>query len=68
MSFDELNAADCLSAGLIMRPEVSDTCAIVGRYRAECFDSDGLLKWVEEFNNLVVNTGDVLNITYQVSV
>ena len=30
---------------------------IAGRFRVECVGADGKLKWVEEFDNLVVNVG-----------
>jgi len=30
---------------------------IRGRWKAECYDANGKLKWVEEFENIVVNEG-----------
>lgn len=38
--------------------------ALQNRYRIECFDKDGKLKWVEDVHNLVTNQGlnDVLDV------
>ena len=37
------------------------------RYRIECYDRQGRLKWVEELDNLVVNEAldDILNVYYK---
>ena len=40
---------------------------ITHRYKVECFDKDGKLKWVDGFDNLVVNVGldDILDKFYK---
>lgn len=51
------------SAALGLRAAVQRSVAIkLGvlrgtHYRVDCFGADGVLKWTEEFDNLVVNTG-----------
>jgi len=46
------SADACLGAGLdVGGPKMESI------YRVECFGSDGLLKWVEEVHNTVVNAG-----------
>lgn len=54
---DTLHIAESAAAGLVMRPDISEKCEAVGRYRVECLDKDGNLKWAEEFPNLVVDAG-----------
>jgi hypothetical protein len=36
---------------------VPEGMEVIGRYKFECFDADGNLKWVEEFDNLVTTLG-----------
>lgn len=57
MSDDILNVEATASAGLVARPSASDELKVVGRYHVECYDADGNLKWADDIENLVVNTG-----------
>lgn len=34
-----------------------DNAEVIGRYRMECVGADGQVKWVEEFDNMVVQAG-----------
>jgi len=46
-----------MAAGLVMRPRLAMGRALSVHYKVECFGPDGRLKWVDEFDNLVVNVG-----------
>jgi hypothetical protein len=35
----------------------SDEMEVSGKYTAQCFDASGVLKWTEDFNNLVTTQG-----------
>lgn len=48
---------DIIGAGVVRGSGQSDVMEAIGRYRAECFDANGNLKWVEEFDNLVTTQG-----------
>ena len=48
---------DIIGAGVTRGSGQLDTMEAHGRYRAECFDAQGNLKWVEEFDNLVTTQG-----------
>lgn len=50
-------ASDNFGAGLVANGRQEEKVAATGRYRAECFDKDGVLKWVEEFDNVVTTVG-----------
>lgn len=54
---DRLNAAEGVAAGLVMRPDAAEKLEAHGRYRVECLDAAGNVKWADEFDNLVVNEG-----------
>lgn len=54
---EKLNIVEGVGAGLVARPSAAETCEVHGRYRAECLDADGNVKWVEEFDNIVVDVG-----------
>ena len=48
----------CKSSGnVIMSSGYEDTVKLKNFYKVECFGFDGKLKWIEEFENLVVNVG-----------
>jgi hypothetical protein len=54
---DKLNTVASASAGLVMRPTAAETMEAHGRYRVECLDAAGNVKWSDDFDNLVVNAG-----------
>lgn len=57
MPSDRSRVRDFCGATLHRRGEHEASVAVVGRYRAECRDQEGALKWVEEFDNLVTTVG-----------
>lgn len=48
---------DIISAGVVRGSGQVDVMEVIGRYRAECFDAQGNLKWFEDFDNLVTTQG-----------
>jgi len=50
-------------ANIVMQPVTHYAAFASTHYDVECYDKDGNLKWVDGFDNLVVNTGldDILN-------
>lgn len=46
-----------VSAGANAKAPVQVGKQLTTHYKVECFDKEGKLKWVEEFENLVVNAG-----------
>ena len=57
MSNEKAIANDFVASGLIANTGASEVATAVGRYRVECRDAEGNLKWVVEEDNLVVNVG-----------
>lgn len=57
MTTEKAKAADVVSTGLIAGAQGHEQARAVGRYKVECRDKDGNLKWVVEEDNLVVNVG-----------
>jgi len=57
MSNEKAFAADAIGSGLTANTQAAETAKAVGRYKLECRDKDGNLKWVAEEDNLVVNVG-----------
>lgn len=57
MSNEKALAIDTIGGGLIANTQASEGARAVGRYKIECRDKNGNLKWVAEENNLVVNVG-----------
>lgn len=57
MSIEKAKATDVVASGLIANTGASEGAQAVGRYRIECRDKDGNVKWVAEEDNLVVNVG-----------
>lgn len=53
MTRDRLDPVDRAGAGVAMAPTIGERGLVHGRYRAECRDKDGNLRWVEEFDNVV---------------
>jgi hypothetical protein len=54
---DKLVIAEACSAALIKSAGHGDQSTVHGRYRAECYSADGVLKWVEEYDNVVTDLG-----------
>lgn len=57
MSVEKAKAVDVVSSGLIAGAQSGESAKAVGRYKLECRDQTGNLKWVVEEENLVVNVG-----------
>ena len=57
MSHEIAKASDAVAGGLIAGTKHTEVAKATGRFRMECFDKDGNLKWVAEESNLVVNVG-----------
>lgn len=57
MQIEKSQALDVSSCEIERQSVVSAKVAAAGVFRMECLDSDGNLKWAEEFPNLVVNQG-----------
>ena len=57
MSNEIAKASDAVAGGLIAGTKHTEVAKATGRFRMECLDKDGNLKWVAEESNLVVNVG-----------
>lgn len=57
MSHEIAKASDAVAGGLIAGTKHTEVAKATGRFRMECLDKDGNLKWVAEESNLVVNVG-----------
>ena len=57
MSYEIAKASDAVAGGLIAGTKNTEVAKATGRFRMECYDKDGLLKWSAESQNLVVNVG-----------
>lgn len=57
MSQEIAKAADAVAGGLIAGTKHTEIAKATGRFRMECYDKDGNLKWSAESQNLVVNVG-----------
>jgi hypothetical protein len=57
MSHEIAKASDAVASGLVAGTRHTETAKATGRFRMECYDKDGLLKWSAEESNLVVNVG-----------
>lgn len=54
---DKAKATDIVAGGLIAGTQAHEGAVAVGRYKLECRDKDGNLKWTAKSPNLVVNVG-----------
>lgn len=63
MHTEKSKAGDSLGATVESKRGVQGDIGLVNHYTLECFDSEGKLKWSEDFSNLVVNAGldDILD-------
>lgn len=57
MSIERAKANDSVQTGLIAGTQHAEQASATGRFKVECFDKDGNLKWAVESKNLVVNVG-----------
>ncbi len=57
MSIERAKANDSVQTGLIAGTKNAEQALATGRFKVECFDKDGNLKWAVESKNLVVNVG-----------
>jgi hypothetical protein len=57
MSFDYAKSTDKVAADVKKGQSLSDGLRGGGRFKVECLDKDGNLKWAAESKNLVVNVG-----------
>jgi len=57
MSKEIVKSVDTMSAGLQAGTKSGEELMALGRFKIQCFDKDGKLKWEDENHNLVVNTG-----------
>ena len=57
MSNEMATTTDTVTSGLIAGTRAGETGKATGRFKIECFDKDGKLKWTAEEHNLVVNVG-----------
>ena len=57
MTVEQAKTADFVASGLIAGTQAAEGATAVGRYRLECRDAEGNIKWTVEEDNLVVNVG-----------
>lgn len=57
MSIEKVVSTDTVSSGLIAGTGAGENMMAMGRFKVQCFDKDGNLKWEDENHNLVVNQG-----------
>ena len=57
MSTERMNAAAAAGASLITRPGIIEGMEALGRYHAICMDSDGNVRWEDDFANTVMTVG-----------
>lgn len=57
MELEQLNALDSAISGISKSAESTEALNATGTYHAECYDSEGKLKWSSDIENLVVTVG-----------
>jgi hypothetical protein len=57
MSNETVKSVDTMAAGLQAGTRSGEEMVALGKFKIQCFDKDGKLKWEDENHNLVVNTG-----------
>lgn len=57
MSNEIVKSKDTMTAGLMAGTRSGEEMMAMGRFKVQCFDKDGNLKWEDENHNLVVNEG-----------
>ena len=58
MELEILNATETSTGGISRNVESSEALNATGTYYAECYDSEGNLKWADTIENLVVTVGE----------
>lgn len=54
---EKLNVVDVNSAKILRGSDTIEAIKLKGRYFAQCFDSDGNLKWEDKIENVVTDVG-----------
>ncbi len=54
---DDLNSIEGMQATLSRTASLMGECQAKGQYTAECFDSNGNLRWRDKFDNVVATVG-----------
>jgi hypothetical protein len=57
MSREIAKVADTFNSGLVAGTQSGEVVRATGKFKMECYDKDGILKWTAEESNLVVNIG-----------
>ena len=57
MHTEKVDAQDSASVEVSRNGKFDETLSISGHYDVKCFDIDGILKWEDAIENLVVNVG-----------
>ena len=57
MSKETVKSVDTMTAGLVAGTRSGEEMLALGKFKIQCFDKDGKLKWEDENHNLVVNAG-----------
>jgi hypothetical protein len=57
MSKEIIKSVDTMTAGLVAGTKSGEALTALGKFKIQCFDKDGNLKWEDENHNLVVNVG-----------
>lgn len=57
MSREIAKVADTFNSGLVAGTQSGEVVRATGKFKMECYDKDGILKWTAEESNLVVNVG-----------
>ena len=57
MSNEIVKSKDTMTAGLVAGTRSGEEMLAMGRFKVQCFDKNGNLKWEGENHNLVVNQG-----------
>lgn len=57
MEHEQAKPNDNLSASLVARHAIAELLSPRGRFRMECRDKDGNLKWFEEWDNVITTQG-----------
>lgn len=59
MQSEKINPVDVSGAEIARAGDMQEQTNIKGSYEVKCLDSEGNLRWVDGFENIVVNTGKI---------